>query len=156
MSYWTKEKTHRLIALWVEGLPAGQIATQLGDGVSRSAVLGKARRLGLKRALAGPPARSARPKACEGPSAASLTEPTCSTAPVVVPASPAGQTAVRRSILTIRAGECRWPLGRPRDATFGLCGAQVQRGAFCLAHAALGYQRRPFVAESLLDAGPLD
>ena len=156
MSFWTKEKTHRLIALWVEGLTAVQIATQLGDGVSRSAVLGKARRMGLKRALAGPPARSARPKDCEGPSAASLTEPTCSTAPVVAPASPAGQTAVRRSILTIRAGECRWPLGRPRDATFGLCGAQVQRGAFCLAHAALGYQRRPFVAESLLDAGPLD
>lgn len=35
MSYWTKERTHRLITLWVEGLTAEQIATQPGEGVSR-------------------------------------------------------------------------------------------------------------------------
>ena len=149
MSYWTKERTHRLITLWVEGLTAEQIATQPGEGVSRPAVLDKAHRLGLKRAPVGPPDRSAWSEGREEASRPSQTERARLTPSVE-------QTPVRRSILTIRAGECRWPLGKRGDATFGLCGAPVERGAFCLAHAALGYQRRPFVAESLLDAGPLD
>src|SRR6187200_2613900 len=44
---WTKERIELLTKLWTEGLSASQIAAELGDGVSRHAVLGKAHRLGL-------------------------------------------------------------------------------------------------------------
>ena len=44
---WTKERIELLTQLWTEGLSASQIAAELGEGVSRNAVLGKAHRLGL-------------------------------------------------------------------------------------------------------------
>src|SRR4051812_30768951 len=44
---WTKERIERLKELWTEGLSASQIAAELGEGVSRNAMLGKAHRLGL-------------------------------------------------------------------------------------------------------------
>src|SRR5215218_3867955 len=44
---WTAERIERLKELWTEGLSASEIAAELGEGVSRNAVLGKAHRLGL-------------------------------------------------------------------------------------------------------------
>jgi GcrA cell cycle regulator len=44
---WTDERIDRLRALWSNGVPASQIAEDLG-GVSRNAVIGKAHRLGLQ------------------------------------------------------------------------------------------------------------
>ena len=44
---WTDERVERLSRLWLEGLSASQIATDLGEGVSRNAVIGKVHRLGL-------------------------------------------------------------------------------------------------------------
>src|SRR5688572_21270917 len=43
---WTDERIERLKKMWAEGATASQIADELG-GVSRSAVIGKAPRLGL-------------------------------------------------------------------------------------------------------------
>lgn len=58
-SPWTDTKQVRLVELWAEGLSAREIAMRLA--VSRSAVIGKAHRLGLspraspiKRALPAP------------------------------------------------------------------------------------------------------
>jgi hypothetical protein len=47
-SGWTDERTQMLVDLWVEGLSAPQIAARLGR-TSRSAVMGKAARLGLRK-----------------------------------------------------------------------------------------------------------
>ncbi len=44
---WTEERTDRMKAMWLGGCSAGVIARELGEGVSRSAVCGKAHRLGL-------------------------------------------------------------------------------------------------------------
>ena len=44
---WTDERIDRLRAMWSKGVPASQIADELG-GVSRNAVIGKAHRLGLQ------------------------------------------------------------------------------------------------------------
>jgi GcrA cell cycle regulator len=44
---WTKERVDLLTKLWSEGLSASQIAAELGEGVSRNAVISKAHRLGL-------------------------------------------------------------------------------------------------------------
>mgnify|MGYP002650391054 CR=1 FL=1 len=45
---WTDDRVGALKKLWLEGQSASQIAKQLGGGVTRNAVIGKAHRLGLK------------------------------------------------------------------------------------------------------------
>ncbi len=158
-SIWTEDRILRLTVLWLEGRTAAAIACELGRGVSRCAVLGKVHRLGLAR---GPQVRRARPaapdraKRCREASSASrpaarLSVPlkvraavASSVTSIVTPASPTA------TILSVKAGQCRWPYSCSGEAVFGLCGRPVARGAFCAAHAAVGYQKRSCSAESLL------
>ncbi len=44
---WTRERVEILTNLWKSGKSASQIADELGEGVSRNAVIGKIHRLGL-------------------------------------------------------------------------------------------------------------
>lgn len=44
---WTDDRIELLRRLWLQGQTASQIAEQLGAGVTRNAVIGKAHRLGL-------------------------------------------------------------------------------------------------------------
>lgn len=45
---WTDERIEKLRELWPQGLSFSQIAAELGGGITRAAVQGKARRLGLE------------------------------------------------------------------------------------------------------------
>lgn len=60
---WTEERVELLKKLWLEGFSASQIAGELGDGVTRNAVIGKVHRLKLsgraKPASAAPRSRPA-------------------------------------------------------------------------------------------------
>jgi GcrA cell cycle regulator len=60
---WTEERVELLKKLWMEGFSASQIASELGDGVTRNAVIGKVHRLKLsgraKPTSAAPRTRSA-------------------------------------------------------------------------------------------------
>ena len=156
---WTPEKTQRLIILWKEGRTAAWIARALGPGVSRCAVLGKVYRLGLarepeaRRVRPAAPPRAKQPReaiAASRPFARSSGPPlirvavTPSAAMIAVPPGPTA------TILSVRTGQCRWPYGCSGEAGFGLCGRPVARGAFCAAHAAVGYLKRSCSAESLL------
>ena len=64
---WTDERIDRLKGLWTQGMTASQIADELG-GVSRTAVIGKAHRLGLQ-------SRPSPVKPNEGPEGAVAAEP---------------------------------------------------------------------------------
>ena len=159
VSIWTEDRILRLTALWLEGRTAAAIACDLGRGVSRCAVLGKVYRLGLAR---GPEARHARP--VTPPCVKQRREAVAASRPVAwSPGAVKGRSMIGPSaallaappaptatILSVRAGQCRWPYGCSGEATFGLCGRPVARGAFCAAHAAVGYQKRSCTAESLL------
>ena len=57
---WTEERVERLSTMWLEGRSASQIAAELGEGVSRNAVIGKVHRLGLS-GRAVPPAGDGAP-----------------------------------------------------------------------------------------------
>lgn len=156
---WTPENTLKLTTLWKEGRTAAWIARALGPGVSRCAVLGKVYRLGLAR---GPEARRDRATAPRGTEHGSEDKPVArlatgasgrpqigatarsATRGVVAPSEPTA------SILSVRRGQCRWPYGCSGEPGFGLCGRTVARGAFCAAHAEVGYQKRACTAESLL------
>lgn len=59
---WRAANAEKLKALWLDGLSASQIAVELGDGISRNAVIGKIHRLGLGKDLS-PEQRSQRQSA---------------------------------------------------------------------------------------------
>ncbi len=118
MSAWNEDRLARLKRLWPEGRSADWIARDLGGGLTRNAVLGQVRRLGLSGATG---SRVRRPARQGGPA-------------LVAP------TAGSVSILSVRRTDCRWPYGDPAEKSFSLCGCPVQRGAFCAAHAAIAYR----------------
>jgi GcrA cell cycle regulator len=74
---WTDERVELLKKLWMEGLSASQIAGELGEGVTRNAVIGKVHRLKLSARAkptntaprARPAARPAAPRRVASPSA---------------------------------------------------------------------------------------
>jgi GcrA cell cycle regulator len=153
MTAWTTDHVERLTALWTQGRTAEQIARLLGEGVSRSAVLGKLHRLGLARHSASPgrrltPARPARAKRVTPVPRCAIdaSRPTDRSAadgagPLKTPS--AFDRPGRRTILTVGFAECRWPLGDPLRPGFTLCGCPAVRGAFCGDHAARAYRRAP-------------
>jgi GcrA cell cycle regulator len=104
---WTDERIALLKQYWEEGRSASQIAEQLGEGLSRNAVIGKAHRLGLAsrpsplktgegkatpRPRPAPAAAAPEPEAAPPPRAApaATAEPV---APAPIPATPAPAAA---------------------------------------------------------------
>lgn len=65
---WTDERVELLKKLWMEGLSASQIAAELGEGVTRNAVIGKVHRLKLS-ARAKPTNTAPRSRPASRPSA---------------------------------------------------------------------------------------
>ena len=136
---WTDERVQTLARLWRDGLSASQIAAMLA--VTRNAVIGKVHRLGLsgraKPSAPGAPRKSGRQRSRRTarrqlriPPALSLSA--CGTGP-----APSDGTA---TVVSIRHGQCRWPLGEPGAADFALCGRPAVRGAYCAAHAEIAYR----------------
>ncbi|GAB4576320.1 MAG: GcrA family cell cycle regulator [Rhodothalassiaceae bacterium] len=119
---WTDEKIAALRKLWDKGLSASQIATEIGDGVTRNAVIGKAHRLGLK----------ARPS------------PVKETPPQKAEAPKARRKATkdkRVGLLDLTERMCKWPIGHPGEAEFHFCGRPSTPGLpYCPEHCAEAYQ----------------
>jgi GcrA cell cycle regulator len=140
VSFWTPDRVQTLIRLWRDGLSASQIARALAGGVTRSAVIGKIHRLGLggRARPSSPPARPRlevrpRPKL---PRAPAMRPPRTV---AVEPASPPPEIG-SATVLTIRRGQCRWPIGEPLADSFSLCGCAAVRGAYCSGHAQIAYR----------------
>jgi GcrA cell cycle regulator len=133
-----------------EGLSAAQVAEALGGGLSRGAVIGKMRRLGIcKQALVGAvvrkvevrtPRRTRRAPADDWMTRRSPTWPPRPLPPLrEAPAH--GSPAI---LACLAAGACHWPLDDPgagrMHATL-FCAAPAGDGTYCPAHEALA--RRP-------------
>ena len=89
---WTDERVETLKKLWMEGLSASQIAGELGQGVTRNAVIGKVHRLKLsaraKPTNTAPRARPAAPRpAPRRPAGSSVGMPPMGTATAAAAAS---------------------------------------------------------------------
>src|SRR5215218_1967360 len=135
---WTKERIELLTKLWTEGLSASQIAAELGEDVSRNAVLGKAHRLGLAQGerKGGSTPRARNPTRRLEPAPAVETSPEDDPEPArMLPAQPTATPAdmhfqrdvlVPRAegltIMDLREAMCRWPLGDPTTPEFRFCG----------------------------------
>lgn len=159
---WTDERVELLRKLWLEGLSASQIASELSHGITRNAVIGKVHRLGLSgraksaQAAVSPAAAPARPKLAPAPRAmaprpiapmvigatALAMKPRPAPAPVAAPEAVVVPISERVTIMELREAMCRWPLGDPTNAEFRFCGARTcEAGApYCATHAQLAYQ----------------
>ncbi len=163
---WTDERIEILKKLWADGLSASQIATELG-GVTRNAVIGKVHRLGLSGRTKGAvstaprvrkPVSSVRPSASRGVQQTSVSyaaRGNTALKPVMV-----AETALvalqeqriedvvvamsrRISIMELRDGVCKWPLGDPMSSDFVYCGADSPQSAvYCACHSRMAYQPR--------------
>ena len=89
---WTDERVERLSTLWLDGRSASQIAAELGEGVSRNAVIGKVHRLGLSGRAVAAGDRAAPPRHPRLPGRS----PASRLTPVAAARCPAGRGAGRR------------------------------------------------------------
>ncbi|RBP16213.1 GcrA cell cycle regulator [Roseiarcus fermentans] len=163
---WTEQTVETLRKFALEGRSAAWIAAALG-APSRSAVIGKANRIGIKlngarSGLGGedapapapalcwgrapPPARKPRPQARED----SVPRPRDRVPAVAREKRRAGRSAFAHAVVEemrriglaeIGETECRWPLGDPGQDDFAYCGLPVARGrAYCAGHCRLIYR----------------
>jgi GcrA cell cycle regulator len=151
---WTDERVELLKRLWSEGLSASQIASRLG-GVTRNAVIGKVHRLGLSGRATTSRVKTHRPRprvsTAKRPSKPRL--PSIETSPLRALYSPEAEPYVpsleelvipvdeRRTIQTLTASSCRWPIGDPQLPDFHFCnGTKVPGLPYCEFHARRAFQ----------------
>ncbi|MBK5910249.1 global cell cycle regulator GcrA-like protein [Rhodothalassium salexigens] len=127
---WTDERIETLKRLWDAGKSASQIAAELGEGVTRNAVIGKAHRLGLK-SRPSPVKSDAQASAKTGGTAAPAKKRTRKKKPA----------DDRVTLLDLTERMCKWPYGHPGDADFHFCGKPSQPGLpYCAQHCQEAYQ----------------
>lgn len=148
---WDDNRIEQLKKLWSDGLSASQIAAELG-GVTRNAVIGKVHRLGLSGRAKAKPAAAARPrKVVKAPVRTTTVVARGNLAvvelveaePVVMPVRENVVIPMSRriSIMELREGVCRWPMGDPLQADFVYCGADCGIGhTYCDAHSRIAFQ----------------
>ncbi|MGO9005195.1 MAG: GcrA family cell cycle regulator [Beijerinckiaceae bacterium] len=154
---WTEERVELLRKLWLDGFSASQIASQLANGISRNAVIGKVHRLGLAGRAKAPNPMGQRPRvkparpAVPRPAAAATRGNTAfalrlQPMPIARP-QPVDEVVVPIcepvTIMELREAMCRWPLGDPTTAEFRFCGAKKGAsgtGSYCAYHGRLAYQ----------------
>jgi len=132
---WTEERVDKLKKLWSEGLSASQIARSLGE-VTRNAVIGKVHRLGLSgRATT---SRIDRPRlhTVRRPPRPRLIVPEIELVEEARLAN--GDYA---TVMTVKEGMCKWPIGDPGSDEFHFCGNQSANATpYCAAHSRMAYQ----------------
>ena len=151
-SPWTEEVIETLTNLWREKKSASAIAVRLkekfGAEVSRNSVIGKLYRLGL--IGQGQPANT--PRRAPKKARAGKTPPPPSPAPPPVTEDAITQfletreepillaASERVTLLDLRPGVCRFPIGDPLSEEFTFCGAKCSAArSYCEEHHALSY-----------------
>lgn len=158
---WTDERIELLRKLWLDGMSASRIASELANGLTRNAVIGKVYRLGLSGRtkpagmVEAPPRVHVKPAprvAVAAPPAVPVVHGNTALAfsPAPVEAEPVPQVsedvvvafAEPVTIVELRESMCRWPIGAPGSPDFRFCGAakRVGAGPYCAHHAGIAYQ----------------
>jgi GcrA cell cycle regulator len=157
---WTDERVELLRQHWTEGKSASQIASLLGHGLTRNAIIGKVHRLGLtgRAKSASPTPSRPRPAPSQQPvhrppraiSSASRVVHGATALAIAPLAEPEAEPEVyesvvlpmslRVTIVELRETMCRWPLGDPASPDFRYCGSPAAVGPYCAYHGKLAYQ----------------
>ena len=142
---WNEKNVETLRTLVEKGLSSSVIAAHMGRGFTRNSIIGKCHRLGIIR---GKPRVSMEygksPPLIKRDRNRFVATRVYSKAPVRVieplpePASPGSQPV---TLMDIRSGLCRWPLGDPRKDSFRYCGSECEATrSYCDFHHGLAYQ----------------
>ena len=125
---------------------AEMLSKRFGVAITRNMVIGIARRRGLKldppKRAAGPAPRPVKVKA-KPPrvSPAPFRNPSPPVPPPIVLAIP---VSARVSLIDLREGMCRFPIGEVRDEGFGFCGAPAVPGkSWCARCMSIVYEPSP-------------
>ena len=155
---WNDERVEQLRKMWMDGHSASQIAGELGHGITRNAVIGKVHRLGLSGRVKTQSSAPSRPR-IQQPRAPR--NPAPRRAPSVGGTN--GNTALAYAfraapapkpiedvvvpmcepvtIMELKEGMCRWPLGDPQTPEFRYCGGKGEIGVtYCPYHSRMAYQ----------------
>lgn len=134
---WTEERIEKLTKLWDKGFSASQIATELAEGVTRNAVIGKAHRLGLK----------SRPSPVKGES---------TKAKKAAPSPKKKEEKKVVTLLDLTSTTCKWPSGHPSDEDFQFCGKPAPSALpYCEEHCAMAYQAQTPRKERMKKIAPI-
>ncbi|HUV32684.1 MAG TPA: GcrA family cell cycle regulator [Devosiaceae bacterium] len=161
---WTDERVELLKRLWMEGLSASQIAAELGEGVTRNAVIGKVHRLKLsgraKPTSGVPRARKPRSTAPRRMSTSAVGGRRSVNAPMIgataLQISPDDEEMLeaaldravelyippqeRVDLLSLTETTCKWPIGDPMSDEFYFCGRDSDESRpYCEFHSRRAY-----------------
>jgi len=143
--FWTEEKTAALTKLWNEGWSASEICRKI-KARSRDAVIGKVWRLKLQRKRRSAPARPITKK--PRPAVRSEVAPPLAPAPSIS-FTESDQTVPGMrpcSLLELKDGQCKWPIGDPKKPDFFFCGGKAVEGeVYCHGHMGMAYDGKPAV-----------
>ncbi|MEM9468646.1 MAG: GcrA family cell cycle regulator [Pseudomonadota bacterium] len=131
---WSDERVEVLKKLWGEGKTAAEIAKQLGEGVTRNAVIGKAHRLKLSSRISPIQQNTKKRKVADKPAVRAVKRP---------PSQPKMPEFKGKevSLAELTDKMCRWPSGDPQGDDFSFCGCDVVEGLpYCSTHAQAAYQ----------------
>lgn len=130
---WTDDRVNLLKQLWGEGKTAAEIAKELGEGVTRNAVIGKAHRLKLSSRMS-PIQQNNKPKRQK-------TEQRAPRAPKKSNRNIPVFKGKELKLHELKDRMCRWPNGDPQEPGFSFCGCPTVEGLpYCRTHAEIAYQ----------------
>ena len=123
---WTDEQLSILNEEWPKGMSAKAIAIMIGDGITRSAVLGKAHRLGLKH----PKRRGDKPRTTPFRAQRRASRPPTYIPPKLEPVVSITYTTI---LDDLRNGQCRFTASD--HSPFLFCDAEAELGySWCMFH----------------------
>jgi GcrA cell cycle regulator len=130
MTAWTKAQAHDLEKMWEAGAPMAEMVQAFR--VSKSAIIGKARR--MKLSYRGTSA----PKHIVSPKARPVAMPMIEEIPVILDEVP---PHARVALPDLEPHHCRWPLGHVGDPDFGFCGHERRVGSsYCPGHSRVAFR----------------
>lgn len=162
MGAWTEDEDRVLAEMAKAGASLPDMIARIGR--SRDSINGRLHRTGLAAGRTRETRSRAQYRAARLKAKATIAQrsPEMPANPIPVPeAKPTAMTSPeadlvipvreRRTILTLEAGDCRWPIGDPQDAEFHFCGKSKVAGLpYCEFHA-----RRAFQPPRLPDGTPV-
>lgn len=143
ISVWNPETVEMMISLWKSGTSAANIASNIGHGTTRNAVIGKLHRMGLSAMrVQSPVNRSSSKRRNQKPHLTPRpTVPRPSVEPVDIPDDDYAPASERVKLLDLTNRSCRWPIGDPQHSDFAFCGKHKFHGLpYCEHHARKAYQ----------------